>query len=62
MEQRIWLTVEEGMDTSGDFYANAYVGRSAQDAGEIASELIADMASAMEGYITRVLIQPEHGR
>ena len=35
------------MDTNGDFFANAYVARSEQDAEERASLLIADMAETM---------------
>ena len=50
MEQKIWLTIEEGMDTQGEFFANAYISRTEQEAGEMASSLIADMAETMDVY------------
>lgn len=50
MEQRLWLTIEEGMDTNGEFFADAYISTSEQDAGEMASSLIADMAMTMGVY------------
>ena len=49
-EQKLWLTIEEGMDTNGEFFANAYISRTEQEAGEMATSLIADMAETMDIY------------
>lgn len=50
MEQKLWLTIEEGMGTDGEFFSNAYISRTEQEAGEMASSLIADMAETMDVY------------
>ena len=50
MEQKLWITIEEGMGTDGEFFSNAHISRTAQEAGEYASSLIADMAETMDVY------------
>ena len=50
MEKKIYLTIEEGMGTDGQYYCNAEVCRSAQEAGESASSLMATMAQEMGVY------------
>jgi hypothetical protein len=49
-EQKLWLTIEEGMDTDGEFFANAYISKTEQEAEEFATSLIADMADTMDVY------------
>lgn len=47
-EEKLWLSIEEGMGTDGEFFANAYISKTEQEAIEMCSSLIADMAETME--------------
>lgn len=50
MENKIFLTIEEGMGTDGQFFSKAVVCGSAQEAGEYACSLMANMAEKMDVY------------
>ena len=44
---KFWLTIAECMGTDGEFSSEVYPSKSAQEAGEMASSLIADMIETM---------------
>ena len=47
MENKIYLTIAECMDTNGEFSSEVYLNRTAQESGETACGLIAQMCDTM---------------
>jgi hypothetical protein len=47
MENKIYLTIAECMDTNGEFSSEVYLNRTAQESGETAWSLIAMMCETM---------------
>ena len=44
----IWLTIAECLGTDGEFFSETYLNRTAQEAGELACSLMADMCQEMD--------------
>jgi hypothetical protein len=44
---KIWITVAECMGTDGEFSSEVFISKSAQEAGEFETSLIADMIETM---------------